>query len=383
VRTSIGITVQSYSSFLSTTPVLLARGLSELGYDVDVLTTHALDARASPYPRGEAADAGSITLTHFPYAGIVRDNVLIWPTSKPFPPNYDCLIVHEDYPLLSHHAARWAIRHGVPVILVTERYYYPPDRLTEGLLRVEDRLAGRFLWRNATLGVFHTRASQQFVSELGHYPREGVVIPGVIDALYFQEASLRSSKSEEGKDKSKTEILTVARLHPYKGLVTLIDAMALLRARGVNAHLRVIGRGQQEHILRTLISERRLSQAITLDTRPIPNHEMPQEYLSADVYVQPSLREPFGSAVVEAMACGLPVVASATGGLADTVSDGETGYLVPPDQPGAFADRIQALATNSDTAILMGEAGRSRAVNNFDYRTVARTYQRKIEAILH
>ncbi|NTV64198.1 MAG: glycosyltransferase, partial [Oscillochloris sp.] len=79
---------------------------------------------------------------------------------------------------------------------------------------------------------------------------------------------------------------------------------------------------------------------------------------ACNVYVQPSRREPFGLATAEAAAAGLPVVASAVGGLCDIVSNGRTGLLVPPDQPAALAAALSRLLVRSDEARLMGAAGR-------------------------
>jgi glycosyltransferase involved in cell wall biosynthesis len=383
VAESIGITVQSYSTFVSTPPILLARGLAELGYRVEVLSTHASDARALPYPKNGSIEQGALPfdLTHVPYAGTVSDNVLVWPTRKPFRKRYRCLVVHEDYPLLSLNASAWAARHGIPIVLVSERYYYPPGWITQQLLRLEDRVTGKYLWRKAALGVYHTRASQRFYAELGHAPRQVVVIPGVIDAQHFQRSSANLPHPGGAGGARPTELLTVARLHPYKGLEILLDAMGHLRKKGANVRLRIVGRGPGESGLRTLISRLGISTVVRLDTEATPNAAMPSIYRSADVYIQPSLREPFGMAVVEAMACGLPVVASSVGGMLDTVEEGRTGYLVPPGDASTLAARLEQLIRDPGLASTMGVAGQERAVSRFDYRVIAQEYAAWIEKI--
>jgi glycosyltransferase involved in cell wall biosynthesis len=92
-----------------------------------------------------------------------------------------------------------------------------------------------------------------------------------------------------------------------------------------------------------------------------------------DVFVLPSLEEGFPMAALDAMAAGLPVVATAVGGIPEIVEDGRTGWLVPPGHPGALGERIRLLLRNPDTRRAMGAAGRARVREHFSAeRMVAR-----------
>jgi starch synthase len=91
----------------------------------------------------------------------------------------------------------------------------------------------------------------------------------------------------------------------------------------------------------------------------------------ATVFACPSLYEPLGIVNLEAMACGTAVVASAVGGIPEVVSDGETGLLVRPDDPGALAGALSALIADPARASALGRAGRERAVAEFGWPTVA------------
>ncbi len=91
-------------------------------------------------------------------------------------------------------------------------------------------------------------------------------------------------------------------------------------------------------------------------------------YASSDVFVLPSRAETFGIAYVEASASGLPVIAGRSGGVADIVVDGETGYVVPPDDTAALVDRIRRLAEAPELRDRLGSAGRRHAVEHFDGR---------------
>ena len=99
----------------------------------------------------------------------------------------------------------------------------------------------------------------------------------------------------------------------------------------------------------------------------LPRPELVQLLTHATVFAIPSLYEPLGIVNLEAMACATAVVGSRTGGIPEVVADGETGLLVPPDEPGQLADALNALLRDPDRAQAMGQAGRKRAVAEFGW----------------
>jgi alpha-maltose-1-phosphate synthase len=99
--------------------------------------------------------------------------------------------------------------------------------------------------------------------------------------------------------------------------------------------------------------------------------EVIQLLAHATVFACPSVYEPLGIVNLEAMACGTAVVGSRTGGIPEVVADGETGLLVPPDDPAELARALNVLLADPDRADAMGQAGRKRAVAEFSWTTIA------------
>jgi alpha-maltose-1-phosphate synthase len=103
----------------------------------------------------------------------------------------------------------------------------------------------------------------------------------------------------------------------------------------------------------------------------LPRPELVQLLTHATVFAIPSMYEPLGIVNLEAMACATAVVGSRTGGIPEVVADGQTGLLVPPDDPGQLAEALNALLRDPDRARAMGHAGRKRAVAEFGWQAIA------------
>ena len=129
----------------------------------------------------------------------------------------------------------------------------------------------------------------------------------------------------------------IARLSDVKGIDILIKAMPIILKEMPSANLLIAGQGPQEAILKKLTQD--LSLASHVHFKSTINQT--QELMGAfDVFVMPSLMEGLGLSVMEAQACGIPVVASRVGGLVDLIEDGKSGYLVAVNDPAALANRI-------------------------------------------
>ena len=158
---------------------------------------------------------------------------------------------------------------------------------------------------------------------------------------------------------SSITVGAIARLVPLKGLQYLIEAIHLLRERQI--HLEIAGTGPEESSLRDTARRLGLAGRVRFLGWVDPSIVLPRWH----VFSLPSLEEAFGIAALEAMAAGLPVIASDVGGLPELVTDGETGFLIPPKSPALLASRIEQLFDDPALRVRMGFAARTRARQNF------------------
>ncbi|HKA33789.1 MAG TPA: glycosyltransferase family 4 protein [Candidatus Binatia bacterium] len=162
---------------------------------------------------------------------------------------------------------------------------------------------------------------------------------------------------------------TVAVLEERKGIRFLLEAAAELKRRGKSLVYRIAGDGSQKNRLREMTRDLGLQADVEFAGFVT---DVPAFMRTIDVFVLPSLYEGLGVAALEAMAAARPVVASAVGGLKDSVVDGETGLLVPPASAAALADAIGAIATEAERMRTMGESGRARLREHFTMERMAR-----------
>jgi len=155
---------------------------------------------------------------------------------------------------------------------------------------------------------------------------------------------------------------TAGRFVPLKGFVYLIRAVPLLRRDFPDLHLELVGAGQDRAALEKEIQTLGLQSHVSL---PGWKTDLGPHMNCWDLYVQPSLEEGFGLAVLEAMAHGLAVVATEVGGLRELVEDGRTGCLVAPADTEALAEQLRLLLHNPELRKAMGTAGLQRARAHF------------------
>ena len=168
---------------------------------------------------------------------------------------------------------------------------------------------------------------------------------------------------------NRLELLYVGRLSMEKGVDVLIDAAALLRERGVKFRLRIAGTGVEAPRLRLQAAGLQIEDMIEF-IGPVPRKQLGALYRSADVVCVPSRGDPLPTVVLEAMASGVAVVGSDTGGIPFMINHGITGLVCLVADPVAFANALEQFSTEVELACHMGEAGRQRAIREFNWQRV-------------
>ncbi len=159
-------------------------------------------------------------------------------------------------------------------------------------------------------------------------------------------------------------VVCIASLQPYKGHPVLLDAIAQLRDRGVSIECLLVGEGRERPAIEAQIARLGLADAVRLLGAKTSNQVLALVQ-HADVFVLPSVVAADGQmegipvALMEALACEVPVVASRVSGIPELVVDGGTGLLVPPDDAHAIADAVERLASDPALRARMGAAGRA------------------------
>jgi len=244
---------------------------------------------------------------------------------------------------------------GVPVIISSVRvmggekqYHHFIERLTafmvDHYVAVSDQVKGHIIRRS--------HISDQKISIIYN----GVSVKNT-DAFDKTEFLSRAGLKSDARI-----VMTAGRLHRQKGYDHLIHAMPIVQAAFPGVKLLIPGEGEEENNLKKLADSLELTeQVIFMGLRS----DVDRLLQCSEVFVLPSRWEGFPNVILEAMAAGKPVVATAVGGIPELVVQGVTGVLVPPQDTPALADAIKGLLSDEKRALAMGAAGRQRVQQCF------------------
>ncbi len=211
----------------------------------------------------------------------------------------------------------------------------------------------------------------------GYYGPDRVrAIPNGVEVLPDDPAARGRIRAELGLGAAPV-VISTSRFHPQKGVRHLVDAFALLRASSPAARLVLVGDGAERPDLEGQAQQLGLGDSAVFTGF---RKDVADLLRAADLFALPSLGEGHPNGALEAMAAGLPVVASGVGGVPDVVVDGETGLLVPPCEAAPLRDALARLIAAPDLAARLGRAGRERVRERFSLeRTLANSVAYCIE----
>ncbi len=199
------------------------------------------------------------------------------------------------------------------------------------------------------------------------------LIPPAIDTAYFTPPAPAGTPVELGTPERPIRLLSVGRLEWKKGYEFALEAVRLLRERGLTVEYTIIGGGAYLEALAFCRHQLDLESCVTF-RGPQPREAVRAAMAHADIMLHAAVSEGFCNAVIEAQAMALPVVTSDADGLGENVLDGVTGFVIPRRDAGALADRVARLAADPVLRQQMGQAGRARALAAFDLREQAEQF---------
>jgi D-inositol-3-phosphate glycosyltransferase len=249
------------------------------------------------------------------------------------------------------------------------------DRETDLRLRTEKRLL------TLANGIIAANPDERadLIWHMGVPTDKVCTIPPGVDLALFHPLDRAESRAEIGIALDERVVLFVGRIDPIKGIDSLIEAAQLMLSRetGRPPTFVIVGGDLDDDgapigplaLVADTIRERGIAANFRL-VGSQPQDELPVFYAAADIVAVPSRYESFGLVAVEALACGVPVVASRAGGLRFTIDEGVAGLLVKPQSPEALASGLETILNNDALRAAMSAAARP-SVKRYDWSNIA------------
>ena len=334
----------------------LLRELAGLGIEVDLVTaglSNRQEVEEHPAGRVFRLPVGKRHIHYWTYQEAVR---YLW-AARQFvntsPTLNEYSLIHAFFTIPSGLLAYWK-RAQLPYIISIRGSDVPGYNKRFTLPHHLLRPVTKAVWKNARSVISNSVGLRELANRTMpdlHIP----VIPNGIDANEFEPAGVSSA----GRPGGGVTILAVNRLIHRKGLDVLIDAFRGLRADGgPPVRLVIVGDGNLRQSLEAYVERERMSATVEF-MGAVPHAEIAQYYRQADIFVMPSRAEGMSNAILEAMASGLPIVCTDTGGTLELVKD--NGLVVPVDDPFALRSALSRLVAGRELRASMGMRSRRRA----------------------
>ncbi len=366
----------------------LARLLVNLGYAVDVFTRR--DSDVLPDRMEWMNDVRIIHVPAGPPTRLRKEDLL--PYMEEFTSymvrfvrrerkNYD--LVHANFWMSALVAADLKRALGIPFVVtfhalgrVRRLHQQEADEFPDERFSIEDRVI-------AEADHILAECPQDEEDLIRHYnadPGKISIIPCGFDPMEFWPISKQFARIALGLPPDERVIVQMGRMVRRKGVENVVRGFArLIKDHHIQARLMIVG-GESEQPdatttpeigrLQGIVAEEQIEDRVTFVGRR-GRESLKYYYSAADIFISTPWYEPFGITPVEAMACGTPVVGSNVGGIKFTVRDGETGYLVSPDDPKALAERLAHLYRHPKLLALFRRQAIRRANDLFTWQKVA------------
>ncbi len=203
------------------------------------------------------------------------------------------------------------------------------------------------------------------------------VVPNGVDTSVFRPQDKYQLRKKLGYKLKEKIIVSTSRLTPKNGLDYLIRATVPLS----DVKLIIIGEGEQRKQLESMIQNLKLKKRVFL-LGALPHQDLPQYLAIADVFCRPSVNEGFGISFIESMACRIPTIGTAVGGITDIIKDGENGMLVPPEDARALSRVLKRVIEDGNLSRRIAERGYQTVKARFTWEEVLKQMENIYEGLL-
>jgi glycosyltransferase involved in cell wall biosynthesis len=351
----------------------VSRELVRRGHDVHVCTTDA-DGLTSRI-RGESVrDIEGITVNYFHNLSMFLPKiwkVFVTPSAVRFAKtqlrSFDIIHMHEFRTFQNSVIHHFANYQRIPYVLQAHGSMPRFSRL-ERMKVIYDMISGKNILEKASALIALSSVETKQYKDYG-VPREKIdVIPNGVDLSEYSRIPPRGTfKIKFGIPPDKQVLLYLGRLHETKGIEYLLRAFASLIGKGENRQVVLVLAGPDDGFeakILSLVDDLRLRNRVFV-VGPVYGSLKLAAFTDATAYVLPSTYETFPVSILEAYACGKPVVACAVGGINDLVQTDKTGILVKPGDVDQLAEAIQYVFDHPDQASMYGSRGRNLITTNF------------------
>lgn len=283
--------------------------------------------------------------------------------------SFDMIHLHDFRTFENIVVRHYAQKYGIPYVLQA-RGSLPRIMTKQKLKQIYDIFWGYRLLRDASRLIALTETEAEQYKSMGVKEDKIEIIPNAIDLSEFENLPEPGKfRRQYGLDNNQKLILYLGRIHKIKGLDLLAEAFATLSKELKHAKLAITGPDDGYlPSLKKLITDLEISDKV-LFTGPLYGRAKVEAYVDADVYVLPSRYEIFGSTVLEACACGTPIVLTDRCGTANII-DGQAGFAVPYDKD-ALSSAILRMLSDDKMRQEFGEKGKSLVRRKFNWEKIA------------
>lgn len=352
-----------------------SKGLTKSGYQIDVLTSKIKGRNECP--------AKGIRIFHFSAVNIAErigvpypiPSIQAYRTFAKVIKKCDLVHAHGHVYMSSYLAGKVAKKFKKPFILTQHNTFIDYRSGLNILEHLNDLTIGKAVLKDADRIVVVSNKTREYVYNLVEDKSKISVIYNGVDTNYFHPTNKMESRKKLELAKNRRIILSVRRLVYKNGLDTLIESVRYIAKEHPDVLFVVAGKGPSKKLIEDRIKESGIEENINL-TGFVKDELLPIYYNAADYFVLPSASgEGLPLVLLEAMACGLPVISTMVGGTPEIIEHMKNGVLVPPRNPEAMAVIISELLSNEGLGLTIGEEARKIVVNKFTWEKNLRQLQ--------